>query len=398
MPASIVGALTQVSQIGVEVTPGTPVAATRRLVSMGLPLSPSREIQEFRPPGFKFTTGHVETRQWSEGSIGDGSGLSYNEVQYPLSSLLSKVTPVQQGTTVLPRSTAVPLGNIYRPSTANTFMYEVTTAGTTAATEPAGLAGLTTVGASIADGTATVTNVGLASNAVYDWTFDVSSFSRDNIQTYTIETGDSETGRSYRAPFAFFTGMEIGSSRAGEVSVSGDLVAAKRSSFTLTGGTASYDIIPATPSHLNVYMDNTAAALGTTQLDGNFSSNISLTDRASQVWFHGRQYQGPAGRVETPPDATFELTQADGTEVDDMLLALTNGARKFFRFEFKGQPIGNSTVKHELRWDVAGTIGDAESWDEEENVWAATVPFAAEHDGTWGRAMRVRLRNGIAAL
>jgi hypothetical protein len=394
MPDQILATLNQISQIGVEVTPGTPVTATRRLQSLGLPLSPAQNIQEFRPRGFKFATAHAETQRWSEGEIDDDSGLAYNEIQYVLASVFSKTTPTTADVEVWSAGTKV-VGEEYVPVTPNGHVYRVTASDGSDSTQPTWPTG---AGSTVTHEGVTWLEIGADTGSGYRWVFDMNTFARDDVQTYTIETGDSETGRSYRAAYCYFTGLEIESGRSDEISVSGDLVGRARQPFALTtSGIAEADLVPATPAHLNVYMDDTAAALGTTQLDGNFTSTISVTDRANQVWFHGRQYQGPAGRVENPPDATFELVQADGEEVDEMLLGLENGQRKFFRFEFVGPEIVPG-LRYSFTWDISGNIGDAAEFDDEDGVHAVTVPFVAEHDGTWGRAMRVTLVNDMATL
>lgn len=395
MPSSIVGTINQISQLGIEVTPGTAVAATKRLASMGLPMTPAQNIQSFQPTGAKFSTAHALSQEWSEGSISDDSGLAYNEIQYVLASLLSK--PSAPSTVTAPsrvNSTPIAVGDVYKPATPNAHVYRCTVAGTTNATPPTFP---TTTGTTFADGTATMQEAGVDTGVGYLWTFDIATYSRDTVQTYTIETGDALSGRSYRASNCFFTGMELESSRSDTVSLSGDLLGSARSSFALTSIGSTPDLVPATPAHLNVYMDNTAAALGTTQLDGNFTTNIAIADRAGHTWFHGRQYSGPAGRVETMPESTFTLTQADGTEVDTMLLGLTNSLRKFFRIEFVGPEIVPG-VKNKIMWDIAGNIGDSIEYDDNDGVVAVSVPFAAEHDGTWGKAMRVTVVNGASAL
>lgn len=397
MPANILATLNQISQIAPEVTPGTPVAATKRLSSMGIPMTPAQNIQEFRPRGAKFATAHALTQEWSEGEVGDDSGMAYNEIQYVLASLFSK-PPAPTALAALAWVAGAKV--IGQQVLESGYIFEVTGGDGSDAIEPT-WASFLTEGATFSHEGVNWINRGATSvTTAYEWIFDIATYARDVVQTYTIETGDVLSGRSYRSSFCYFTGMEIESSRADQVTLGGALVGnAREENFTLTDLSASPEpqLIPATPAHLNVYMDKSASALGTTQLDGNFTSTISMEDRATQTWFHGRQYKGPAGRVETPPSATCELVQADGSEVDEMLLGLRRSTRKFFRFDWKG-PVVTPGHSHKIVIDLAANIGDSIEYGDEEGVNAVTVPFAVEHDGTWGRAMRVRVINGLNTL
>ncbi len=397
MPTDILAVLNQISQIGLEATAGTPVPATRRLQSIGFEIAPSREIQGFRPRGSKFMTKHAPTREWSEGSIADGSGFAYNEVQYILASIFSRAVPVEIGTVEWAANTAFERGDfIAGEGDGAARVYMARNGGETGAVAPAFSAapGSLTVDADI-----TWVESGENLGGAHMWRFDVNTYAKDDIQPYTIETGDRDSGRAYRSANAFFNSFSLESARGGEVGIGGDIMANARIQNPLTGGSLlEEDLIPAVPPHLDVLMDDSLEALGTTFLDGNFSMNAELSDRANQVWFHGRRYEGPAGRVETEPSSTFELVQADGEEVDDMLLALEEGQRKFFSFDFMGPEIEGAGVRNRFLWDAAAGIGDAESYDDEDGVYAATVPFAAEHDGGWGRSQRITLVNGMAAL
>lgn len=87
----------QISQIGVEATAGTPVAATRKLAATSIIPGPRLEADVFRAQGFKFPSFVTPNKEWSEFSI-EGK-LTYNEIVYLLSSLLSAPSPSQQGET-----------------------------------------------------------------------------------------------------------------------------------------------------------------------------------------------------------------------------------------------------------------------------------------------------------
>ena len=77
--------LNQVIQLGMESTPGTPVAATKRLQSIGLSPSPKVEMDKFRPAGQKFQALTTLGKEWTEAPIA-GRG-SYTEIVYALSSV-----------------------------------------------------------------------------------------------------------------------------------------------------------------------------------------------------------------------------------------------------------------------------------------------------------------------
>lgn len=65
-------------QIGYENTEGQAVAATRRLASVSIEMSPKAEVQQFKAGGSKHLTTTAKGKEWSEGSI---SGVpTYNEI------------------------------------------------------------------------------------------------------------------------------------------------------------------------------------------------------------------------------------------------------------------------------------------------------------------------------
>ncbi len=80
-------ALTQTTQVGVETTPGTAVAASKLLQSLGFNASPQPEVDVFRPAGNKFPTVSALGRDWTSFSV-EGQP-TYGELIYPLSSVLT---------------------------------------------------------------------------------------------------------------------------------------------------------------------------------------------------------------------------------------------------------------------------------------------------------------------
>lgn len=90
-------ALTQGIQVGVETTPGTPVAAGKSLSTIGINPSVSVDMQVFRPMGQKFTGVVSPGKEWVTADI-SGRG-SYTEIIYLLSSLLVTSTPTTVDTT-----------------------------------------------------------------------------------------------------------------------------------------------------------------------------------------------------------------------------------------------------------------------------------------------------------
>ena len=90
--------LTQGVQIGVEVTPGTNVAANKKFVYIGIEPGIQVDMQRFRPMGQKYASVEVEGKEWVEADI-NGAG-SYTELTYFFSSVLvAPGAPVVSDTT-----------------------------------------------------------------------------------------------------------------------------------------------------------------------------------------------------------------------------------------------------------------------------------------------------------
>lgn len=110
----------QTVQIGIETVAGTPVSANKKLLACSIIPKASIESESFRPIGNKYPSFAVLNKEWSESTI-EGK-LTYNEILYLLSSLISQPTPVQQGTTSAYKWTFV--SNTSTEDTGKTFTVE----------------------------------------------------------------------------------------------------------------------------------------------------------------------------------------------------------------------------------------------------------------------------------
>ena len=105
-------------QIGVETTPGTLVAASKKLLAMTVEVGVKPEVDVYRPTGSKFATVTALAKEWVEGSI--SGPLSYTDIVYPLSSIISTATPTGAGASKTWTFSSNPDG----PDTNKTFTIE----------------------------------------------------------------------------------------------------------------------------------------------------------------------------------------------------------------------------------------------------------------------------------
>lgn len=89
--------ITQVVQVGVESTPGTAVAANRKLPSLQLGTSIEGDFTKTQAAGLKFPSIFSPGKEWSSAKF--TAQPTYDELVYLLSSLVAYAAPTQQSST-----------------------------------------------------------------------------------------------------------------------------------------------------------------------------------------------------------------------------------------------------------------------------------------------------------
>jgi hypothetical protein len=329
--------ISQSVQIGVETTPGTAVACNKRLASIGFKIGAKVDSKTVLPIGQKYPTLAVVGKEWSEADL-DGWPV-YTELPYLYSSVMSTATSVTQT-----MDSAIPTGG-------------------------------------------------------YVWTFDSATFGDDAPKTYTLEQGSSF--RAHRVANGIITALSLDWSRD-ECKIGGSLLAnALADGVTMTGSPTTLSQIPVRPTHFSVYLDSTAAALGTTKLTRALKGSVKISDRFVPLWVVDAANPSFVNTVEGEPKVEFSLMQmADATAMAN-LTAMRNGTTKFLRLEAVGPQIysnGGVQVYHTLRIDMAGQIKDIDPFEDADGVYAINWSFAAVHDSTWAKAFQVKVTTTTPSL
>lgn len=320
--------ITQVTQIGVESTPGQEANASKLLQAISIEPSIQAEVQTYRPAGGKFVTVGALGKEWTEASI--SGPATYTDLTYLLASILSYADPVQQGAT-----------------------------------------------------------------AAYLWTFSPAHLAEDTIKTYTVERGSSlRAGR-----FTHGIVSELGLSFSREsVEVSGSMLGQQyQDGITMTATPTAVALQPVLPTEVSVYIDPSAADLGTTQLERAFQAEWKVGNRFAPLWPLDASVNSFAATVETAPEATLSLTVEADAEGMGPLSAMRTGTKQFVRIEAVG-PVIATPHTWKLTLDLCGLVSEVGEFSDEDGVYAVQWTFTGAYDATWTKALQVQLSNTLSAL
>jgi len=227
--------------------------------------------------------------------------------------------------------------------------------------------------------------------------FSPSSSAEDAAKSFTVEQGSAVRAHKFLGAVLSAFGMEF--SRE-SIEVSGTMIGTSfTDGITLTAAPTAIPSVPMLPAKVNVYLDNTSAALGTTKMLRALQVGFSLSDKFGPLWTLNSAVTGYAARVETEPSAEAHImVEADAVGMS-LLTTLCAGATKFMRIEVLSDVvIGAGTAVYSFRADFAVKASGWNSFDDADGTYAVDVPLAIVHDGTYGRAMEFTVVNSLATL
>lgn len=331
--------ISQLVQLGVEQTPGTAVAATKRLLATSIAVSVAEDVHQFQAKGAKYPTIVYNGREWADADI--SGDATYSELQYLLAGAMTTPTVAQL------LDAAAPTG-------------------------------------------------------AYKWVFDPLTFGADNPKTFTVEQGDaSRAHRASNLVISKF-GLNF-DRKGVTIASDGFAQAIEDGVVMTSAGVTSIETVPIQPTQIDVYLDNTVAGLGTTKQLRLLSGAFDLSGRFTSLFVVDSSKPSFVASVEKDPASTFKLkVEADAAGMD-MLNAFRSGGTKFMRIKCKGPKIYSGAtaaadVYHSFALDVAGKVSAVGKFGDQDGVYAAEFTFTTVHDSGWNKAMHCELVNAVAAL
>lgn len=431
----------QITQIGVESTEGTAVAANKRLLSLGLNLSIGYNFNKHKPNGYRRGTRFDPGKKWSIISD-DGNGKpSYSTMPYILSCLYKAVTPSTPGGATNARDWT------YEQSSFATEVIKTLTIEKGSAQGMERAAGCFFDGFNISGDPDSVSmTVSGMGRAVLDSVNDNIAMSTREVQTVDLSGGDDPTGGTWTLTVLGQTitalAYNVSASSlqasinaltvtgAADVTVSlagfvytitfpfylGNVTQVTVNSASLTsGGTVTVTINtttpgvaateiedrPIIPEHVKWFADSASGSLGTTLLTRVLSWSFGDSALRELFWTVNADNAGAAAGKADGDEPIFEVTlsvEADAAGMAFYQQAKT-GATKFLRFQaLDAADSIESGFRYQLTCDFAVKVKGISEFGDDQKLYKYDITFELVHDATWGKAMSIVNRNLLAAL
>ena len=232
------------------------------------------------------------------------------------------------------------------------------------------------------------------------WLYEPTNRTENTKARYTIEQGSAT--RAGKATFGAVTGLEVTFNRESGVSISGSGFAQQyQDNITLTSSPTTIAEAPILPTHLNVYVNDSFASIGTTKLTRDFNAVWRCNDVAGQVWPINSASASFAADVELVPTVEMELQAEADTSGMAFLTAVRAGATKYIRLEAISTVLaGAATAFYKVWIDGAMKVNSVGGFDDAEGVRVVNWTLGAVADSTFSATAftRVTVVNTLAAL
>ncbi len=198
------------------------------------------------------------------------------------------------------------------------------------------------------------------------------------------------------------TGVEVTFNRTDGVTISGSGWAQNfQDNVALTGSPTTVTEAPILPTHLNVYLNTTFAAIGTTKLTRDFNAVWRCNDVTGQVWPINSANPSFVSDVELAPTVQMELTAEADTAGMALLTNVRAGSTVYVRLEAISTVLaGSATAFYKVWFDLAAKVSSMGGFDDSDGVKVVNWTLDAVSDSTFSATAfcRVTVVNTLAAL
>lgn len=421
-----------VVQLGREEIPGTPAAGQRTLCALDIGLSPELDVKKYRARGKNLTTTSVLNRKWA---MGDYSGVvSYNELALILFNLIGSAQPAVVGTggfgwTFNPLSEGRDAPNPFTArigdvEAAQVFAFmqaksleltatreEVQMNGALVAYAPDNAGALTTM----TDEVEAITATGTVTGGTYTITYAGQTTAAIAYNATAAAIQAALEALSNLAPGdVFVTGGPLPANRV-HIRFAGTLAGTNVAEITisslgLTGGgsyapstvlaggatVAQVQESPVSGSEVNLYVDATFGALGTTQIGCPIETRISLPERFNEKWCLNRAQTSFTETVGIATEPTIEFDVEYNAQARALYDAVVQNhlPMRFLRWDALGSNIG-AGADYRIQWDFAGSINSAKEIKDADGIYGYTFGWDIKHSPAWGKAMSCFIVNTL---
>jgi hypothetical protein len=235
----------------------------------------------------------------------------------------------------------------------------------------------------------------MTGGSMWNWNFTSAQNTGDTVNTFTVEQGSAT--RAAKFSYGLITGLSMNFTR-NETTLSGSMIGqALVDGITMTSNPTSIELVPILASQVSVYLDDTGAGVGGTQLTTNpLSVSWELTDRFNPVWLLDASKTSFGSHVEIPPKLTVKLKLIADATAMALLTSMRAGTTKFMRINCVGATVGAHTYL--LNIDTAMKVMDVSEFSDEDGAFAIEWTFEGTYDSTWGKAFNIAVQNKQATL
>lgn len=237
-------------------------------------------------------------------------------------------------------------------------------------------------------------------SGVSTWTFTSSNTGPDTVKSFTAEQGSSVF--AVRSAGLMMQDFTMNWDRNGGLEMSGAMFGkALESGITMTA--TPDEITPAdiVSGHVELYMDETFGAIGTTRLEKAFKAEFSLTGKVGPVYYFSRSAGlGHSAFVELPPDLMLNLEMEMDAQAMELLTQFRAGQVAYFRMEAISDvtiPGSSPAVDYSMVIDFMGVPKPGKQGDVD-GVHSLSWEVLGLHDATAGKAFSIIVKNELAAL
>lgn len=423
------------AQIGAESlgAPGVAVGATKRMQAIGLTLKPKIEVERYRPFGLKYDTLMIPGKDWT--TVDLTGRLDYNNIVYPLASVVNSPEISTLGTNGrtwsfisqgadpdLPQTYTVDSGSAIRAQRATNVIFtdfsmafkrnSVELSGT-------GIGKLFTDNITVTgDAVYTVTLAGTVTGGSFTLTYSAQTTAAipwnataADVQAALVALNNIRPGDVIclggPLPTAPVTITFVGNLGNQAITATGTFTSltpapgASAITSTQTGqAITEVTALPVIPGNVNVYVDTTAGAIGTSKLAGVFTADFAISGRYSPMWVLNSSNTSWVNTVETAPDATIKMKMVqDGTGMS-YLTTIRASSTVYIRIESVGpaMPAPDAGQNYLFRVDVAAKVESPDDLGDNEGAMAVDWTFRVVQDATFGKAMEFKVQNLLTSL